>query len=187
MPYSLTRKLINTEEYYRMGEVGILTEKDRVELIHGEIIEMSPIGSKHSSTVNRVNNVLKEYLGKKAIVSVQNPVHISELSEPQPDIAVLKPDENYYADHHPGPGDTLLIIEVADTSLAYDREAKLPLYASAGIPEFWLVNLTDNEIEVYHTPLDTTYKVRELYRPNDTLTFFAFDLSINVKEILPIN
>jgi len=184
MSYSPTRKLINAEEYYRMGEVGILTEKDRVELIHGDIIEMSPIGSQHSSVVNRISNILKEYLGKKAIVSTQNPVHISDLSEPQPHIALVKPAEDYYAQRHPGPEDILLIVEVADTSLEYDRQVKLPLYASAHIPEFWLVNLNDKEIEVYHTPMDTSYKLRELCRPGDTITFFAGNLAIKVDELL---
>ncbi len=184
MSYSPTLKLINTDEYYRMGEVGILTEKDRVELIHGKILEMSPIGSKDAATVDRISNVLKEYLSKDAIVRIQNPVHISDLSEPQPDIAILKPVDHYYAQQHPRPEDILLIVEVADTSLAYDREVKIPLYASAGIPVYWLVNLIEQEIEVYHTPVENAYKHRELCRKDDAITFSAFNLAIRMDELL---
>jgi Uma2 family endonuclease len=184
MTYTLTRKLIDTVAYHRMGEVGILTEHDRVELIHGEIIEMSPIGSLHASVLNRISNFLNQNLGKRAIISIQNPIYISDLSEPQPDVAILKPAPDFYAKQHPGGKDTLLIVEVADTSLAYDREVKLPLYAAVGVPEYWLVNLKDREIEAYHTPLDNTYKTRNLYRPGDALTFYAFDLSVAVNDLL---
>ena len=184
MTYSPKKKLIDTEAYHRMGEAGILTEQDRVELIHGEIIEMSPIGRLHASTVDRLANVLKEHLVKNVIVRSQNPIYISDLSEPQPDIAIVKPRGDYYAKQLPGGKDTLLIVEVADTSLMYDREVKLPLYAASGVPEYWLVNLKDREIEAYHTPLDNTYKTQELYRPGDALTFYAFDLSIAVNDLL---
>jgi Uma2 family endonuclease len=123
-------------------------------------------------------------LVKNVIVRAQNPIYISDLSEPQPDIAIVKPRDDYYAKQLPGGKDTLLIVEVADTSLAYDREVKLPLYAAAGGPEYWLVNLKDREIEAYHTPLNDTYKTRELNRPGDILSFYAFDLSIAVNDLL---
>ena len=184
MPVQLARRLINVEEFHRMAETGILTEKDHVELIHGEIIEISPIGSRHSSTVNRISNILKEVLGKNAIISVQNPVVIDDHNQPQPDISILKPSHNYYADRHPGPRDILLVIEVADTTRDYDREIKLPLYASAKIPEFWLVNLEKDEIEVHRLPVQNAYKNIEPCRGSDQIELGLFHSKISTKELL---
>lgn len=184
MALQLTRRLITVDEYDRMAEAGILTEHDRVELIHGEIIEMSPIGSKHASTVNRISNLLKDYLGKRAIISVQNPIRIGDLSEPEPDVAVLKPAKDFYAEQHPGPQDIVLIVEVAGTSLEYDREVKMPLYASAGIHECWLINLEQKEIEAYRFPTENAFKLRELCRPGDQVTLHSLQASFSVNELL---
>lgn len=153
----VTRRPLTVAEYHRMGEVGILTEDDRVELIEGELVAMSPIGSNHSGTVNAVNHRLVQVLGERGIVAVQNPVQLDDFSEPQPDFAVLKPRPDYYRWVTPRPDEVLLIIEVADNSLAYDRAIKRVLYARRDIPEFWIVNLAAGEVEVCRKPAGDQY------------------------------
>lgn len=184
MEVSVTRHLISLSDYHRMIEADILTENDKVELIHGEIIEMSPIGYKHIAAVNRISNILKEVLGKKAIVSVQNPIPVSDHSEPEPDITLLKPDPEFYASGHPELKDVLLVIEVADSTWHYDREVKRPLYAEAGIPELWLVNVNKHEIEVHRTPTTDTYKHISIMRPGDSVTLSNFDANVSVEDLL---
>jgi Uma2 family endonuclease len=181
--YKVTKKLITVEEYHHMIEAGILTEKERVELINGEILEMSPIGNEHSACVKRLNALFNKLLGEKVIVSVQDPVQMGDLSEPEPDIAILKPVEDFYATRRPTPADTLLIIEVADTPFDYDREIKLPLYAESGVPEYWIVNLANKEIEAHRSPAGDIYKIREIARLGDVATFHTLSLSIEVKNI----
>jgi len=126
MAAPLVRHRFTVEEYHRMGQAGILSEDDRVELIEGEIVEMAPVGSRHAACVKRLNALLSRRAGGRALVSVQDPIRLGEHSEPQPDLALLKPREDFYAAAHPGPEDVLLVIEVAETSLEYDREVKLP-------------------------------------------------------------
>jgi Uma2 family endonuclease len=161
MSVEIARRCFTVAQYERMGEVGILTEADRVELIEGEIVEMSPIGKRHAACVNRLTKLLVQAVGSSGIVSVQNPVRLDDYSEPQPDVAVLKPRADFYEQALPTPADVLLIIEVCDTTLEYDRQIKLPLYARAGIPEVWLVNLTDEQIETYARPLGAAYQLAE--------------------------
>lgn len=132
-----------------MANAGILNEDDRVELIEGEIVKMAPIGSRHAAVVERVGDLLQEAVGGRAMVRRQNPIQLGPLSELQPDVAVVRGRADYYAAAHPGPGDVLLIVEVADASLASDRNIKLPLYARAGIPEVWLIDLENEVVEVY--------------------------------------
>ncbi len=140
-----------------MAETGILSENDRVELIEGEIIEMHAISSRHSACVMRLNALISKTIGQSALVSVQSPIRLGDRSEPEPDIALLAPKDNFYSDHHPTPDDIYLVIEVSDSSLGYDREIKLPLYARARIPEFWIVNLLDEAIEIYKQPSNNNY------------------------------
>ncbi|MEM0326364.1 MAG: Uma2 family endonuclease [Desulfurococcaceae archaeon] len=142
-------RLFTVGEYHRMAQVGILTEGERTELIDGKIVTMTPIGSRHAACVNRLNQLLAERTRGLAIVSVQNPIALDSYNEPQPDIALLALRDDFYAAHHPRPEDVLLIIEVAESSLEGDRNLKLPLYAKAAIPEVWLVNLADGELESY--------------------------------------
>jgi Uma2 family endonuclease len=144
----VARRPITVAEYHRMGEVGILTEDDRVELIEGELVAMSPIGSYHAGTVNKLNHSLVHAVGERAIVSVQNPVRLDDHSEPEPDFALLRPRPDFYQDAAAQPDDVLLLIEVADTSLNYDRAVKRALYARHAIPELWIVDLTSGEVEV---------------------------------------
>ncbi len=141
-----------------MAEVGILSEDDRVELIEGEIVKMSPIGSRHAACVSRLNRLLQRLVGLDAIVRVQDPIRLNGYSEPEPDVALVKPRDDFYSREHPGPGDMLLLIEVADTSVERDLGAKLPLYAQAGIPEAWLVNLPAESIEVHSRPDSGEYR-----------------------------
>jgi Uma2 family endonuclease len=139
-------------EYYQMAESGIFNEDDRVELLEGEIVEMAPIGSRHAASVRRISRSFFEHLSGKATVSVQNPVRLNEQSEPQPDVVLLRHRPDYYAGGHPGPEDILLLVEVGDTTAAWDRERKLPLYAAAGVREVWLVDLPAGTVEVCRRP-----------------------------------
>ena len=163
MAVQLQKRLFTVTEYHLMAEAGMLGEDDRVELIEGEIVAMNPIGSRHAAAVNRLNRLLSQAVGERAIVSVQNPVQLGERSEPQPDLVLLKPRPDFYAGAHPGPDDLLLLVEVADASADYDRQVKLPLYARAGVPEGWLVDLDGRAVEVYRRPsahgYDTTERV----------------------------
>ncbi len=166
-----------------MSEAGILSEDDRVELIEGEIIKMSPIGNRHVTCVNRLNHVLSRKVD--AIISVQNPIRLDDYSEPQPDIALLKPRDDFYAGSLPAASDVLLIIEVPVTSVEYDRKVKLPLYASAGIPEAWIANLPEDRIEVCSQPVNAIYqKVRIAKRGEVLLSETVPSFSISVDEIL---
>jgi Uma2 family endonuclease len=140
-----------------MGEAGIFNENDRVELINGEIFSMTPIGSPHAACVDRLTRLLVVAAGDRASVRVQNPIRLGADSEPQPDLTLLRPRPDFYARAHPGPGDVLVVIEVADTTLAFDRAVKVPLYARAGIGEVWLVDLAGDAIEVYRQPAQGRY------------------------------
>ena len=144
----VTRRRITVAEYHRMGEVGILGERDRVELIGGELVAMPPIGSYHTGTVNKLNHSLVHAVGERAIVAVQIPVRLDDVSEPEPDFALLKPRLDFYQDSPAQPADVLLLIEVADTSLSYGRAVKRALYARHAIPEFWIVDLIPSALEI---------------------------------------
>jgi Uma2 family endonuclease len=151
-PNIFQRHRLTVGEYYRMGEAGILPPDARVELIEGEIIDMPPIGSPQAGTVTYLGNKIKATVGDRVIISIQNPVFLDLHSEPQPDITLLRPRPDFYRSAHPTPADVLLIIEVADTSLAYDTQIKLPLYALHGIPEVWLADLPNRRFIVHRTP-----------------------------------
>jgi len=180
------RHRFSVDDYYRMAETGVLNIGDHVELIDGEILEMSPIGSRHAGCVNRMAAMLSAAVERRAIVSVQNPVRLSELSEAQPDVALLRPRDDWYSAGHPGPADTLLVVEVAETSLAFDRDVKRPLYAAAGLEEMWLVNLLDGCVEVASGPEAGGYRRIDTFAAGAAVAPNAFpDLSIQVDEILP--
>jgi len=143
-------KLFSVEDYHRMGEAGILAEDDRLELVDGEVVEMSPIGGQHMNCVNLLNRFLSRHCGDDVVVSVQNPIRLGDRSEPQPDIALIRWGAKANRLTVPGPSQVLLVIEVSDTTLPYDRDVKLPLYAGAGIPEAWIFDLQGGAI-VRHT------------------------------------
>jgi len=184
MAVTIDRYLFTVDEYYKMVESGILTEDDRVELINGEIISMSPINSPHGGCVNRISNLFAYLLHRKVVVTVQNPLHISEYSEPEPDVMLLKPRNDFYADSHPEPKDVYLLIEVADSSLAYDREVKLPLYAEAQVPEVWIINLVDKQVEVHRLPANGKYQQAEIAKRNQTVDIPHFSLSVAVEDLI---
>jgi Uma2 family endonuclease len=177
------RRLLTVDEYHRMGDAGILTEDDRVELIEGELVAMAPIGSEHVAATNALNHLLVLAVGDRGIVSVQNPVRLTRRSEPQPDFAVLKPRDDYRATL-PRPEDTMLAVEVANTSLDYDRTVKLALYARSGIPEVWIVNLTAEEVEIYQSPVADSYASVARAGRSDVLTINAIpNVRISVAKI----
>lgn len=150
---------INVDEYYRMSEVGLLARDARVELIQGEVFDMAPIGSRHAYVVNTLNKLLVRVIGERAIVSIQQPLRLSERSEPQPDLLLLKPRQDGYRNAHPTAADVLLLIEVSDSTLRYDREIKTPLYAQHGIPELWLFDLNGMQVHCMTQPNNDVYEV----------------------------
>jgi len=175
----------NVAEYYQMARAGVLTEDERVELVRGEIVAMSPIGIRHAACVNQINMRLNRWARGRFVVSVQNPIRLDDHSEPQPDLAILKPRDDVYFEAQPRPGDVLLVIEVADTSMGYDREEKVPLYAEAGIPEMWLVNLPEGVIEIYTEPVDGVYSsVRQVMRGGVLTSASLPGLSIRAEDVL---
>jgi len=151
------RHKLSVSDYYRMGDAGILHEDDRIELIEGDLIEMSPIGSKHARMVSRLDRLFNKAVDDQVIVYVQNPVRLSDWSEPQPDLMLLKPRQDDYIDSLPEPTDVIVLIEVADSSIDYDRKTKLPLYARNGVKEVWLVDLNARQLERYTQPHETGY------------------------------
>ena len=168
-----------------MAEAGILSPRDRVELIDGEIVQMAPIGSYHAGCVNTLNRLFRETLGRRVIVRVQNPVRLSERSEPEPDIALLRPRADAYRDAHPGPDDVLLIVEVSHSTVEYDRDVKTPMYAEAGIPELWLVNLDEDYIDGLSDPVGAGYgAVRRYARGGRIAPALLPDAALDVSEIL---
>lgn len=171
MAVPIRKRLLTNEEYHHMLGAGILAEEERVELIHGEILEMSPIGNRHAACLRRLLRLLTPVLGPDVMLDVQNPIHLpEEKSEPQPDLVLLRSREDSYASQPPTAEDILLLIEVADRSLAYDRDVKVPLYAHSGIPEVWLVDLAGGSIVVHRRPREEGYAdIQSLY-PGDTLS-----------------
>jgi Uma2 family endonuclease len=185
MVFAPTRRKLTADEYVRMGEAGILHEDERVELIDGEILEMPPIGDDHIGRVISLEYRFGQRLAGRAFVSTQNPIRLSDYSEPQPDIVLLRPRPDFYGTGKARPEDIFLLVEVAQSSLDYDRAGKLPRYAAAGIAEVWIVNLVDRCIEVYRDPTADGYATQLVYRRGDTLAPAAFpDITIRVEQIL---
>ena len=176
------RHRLTVADYHRMGEAGVFAPDARVELIEGEVIDMAPIGSRHARAVNYLNMQLVEAVRRSAVVAVQNPVSLEEHTEVQPDVAVLRMRADLYGISHPRPSDVLLVIEVSETTLRYDQEVKLRLYARAGIPEVWIVDLESSVLLVYTQPDREIYGERqELSAPGvlapSALPEAAIDLS----------
>jgi Uma2 family endonuclease len=179
-----TRRRFTRAEYYRMAEVGILGQDDRVELIRGEIVEMSPIGRRHRAFVGNLTELLIVRLTGRAIVHVQNPVALTDDTEPQPDLAVLRRRPVPYKEREAWAEDALLVVEVADSSLVYDRSTKLRLYAEAGIPEYWVVDCAAETVEVYRAPGPEGYRDVSRVAGATTLALHAFpDVELTTAEI----
>jgi len=186
MTEPFTRRRFSVHEYHRMGETGILAEDERVELLAGDIVVREPIGTQHAGTVNRLTYLWTSRLGRRAVVQVQNPIELAkEDSEPQPDLTLLRPRDDFYTSAHPTADDVLLAIEVADTSLRLDRRVKIPLYARAGLREVWLVDLTTERIEVYREPTGEGYRDVQILQRGQSVTPEAFaDLTLSVVDLL---
>ena len=168
-----------------MGEAGVFADGERVELLEGEIVEMMPIGPYHSGVVGRLMNFFARLGGDRWIVHSQNPVRLNKRSEPLPDLVLLRPEAGDYTGRHPQPSDVILLVEVSDSSLAYDRDEKLAAYARAGIPEYWLVNLVEGQVEVYRGPCATGYESRQDVTPGDKLSPQDFpDVQLDVGTLL---
>lgn len=157
----------SVEEFHRMAQSGLLDETDRVELINGELVDMAPIGSRHAFYVDRLAECLGGGPSASYMVRVQNPIGLDERSEPQPDIALVK--RTNYADRHPTAADVLLIVEVSDTTLEYDRDVKLALYARHGIPEVWLIDVKAGEWVVYREPIEGRYRLMRKPAASETV------------------
>jgi len=186
---AVRKHLFTVEEFHRMGEAGIFGEDDRVELIGGEVVRMSPIGWRHAYCVSRLNEILfrfasgQDLLGRRYVVNVQNPIALNRYAEPQPDLVLT---EGLPVGRLPGPAEVALVVEVSDTTLRYDRETKLPLYAAAGVPEVWIVDLQADAVEVHSEPASAEYRAvsrqgRDGRVASATLAGLAFD----VAEVLP--
>lgn len=176
---------LSCDRYHQMIERGILGEDERIELIEGELVTMSPIGSEHSGVVDQLNEILVSQLARRAVVKVQGPIQLDDHSEPEPDVVLSKPRWDYYKRSLPQPADILLVIEVADSSLAYDRSVKMPLYARAGIAEAWIINLIDRWIEVYRDPSPAGYTTMLKILPGRAIAPQAFaDVIVAVDDLL---
>lgn len=176
-----TPHLISVLDYHKMAETGILDVDAKVELIDGEIIDMAPIGSIHASYVNRLNRALVQSVGNTALVSVQNPVILGDLSEPEPDFALLRPKANDYEDSLPIAEDILLLIEVANTTVNYDTQIKAPLYARFSIPEYWLIDTQKNTITVFQNPVEGVYTdVKMSSLPKNISPFMLPNIKLNL-------
>jgi Uma2 family endonuclease len=185
MALQIARWQFTVADYHRMRETGILAEDDRVELIDGEVRAMSPISPSHAALVRRLNATLGKRLGDTAIVSVQDPVQLNDYSEPQPDLAVLRPDAGFYAEHHPVPEDILLVIEVAGSSVDYDRDEKIPRYAQAGIREAWLIDIAQGTVEQCTHPLAHGYGSKQTLKRGDVVRATTVaELALPVDQIL---
>ncbi|MDJ1184661.1 Uma2 family endonuclease [Roseofilum casamattae] len=181
----LQKRLFTVEEYYKMGLTGILRSGDRVELIEGEIIQMSPIGPVHAACVDRLTELLLSQLSGRAKVRGQNPIRLNDTSEPEPDVCVVRPRTDFYRDGHPQPQDVFLVVEVADSTVRGDREIKIPLYARSQIPEVWLLNLPEQCLEVYRDPTPEGYRQVQRLQEGDIVTLQSFpDIQFTIEQLL---
>lgn len=181
----MKRRRFTVAELLHLAKIGFLGDDERVELIRGEIVEMSPISEGHASSVMRLTSLLSTEFGQRALLNVQNPIQLDDDTLPQPDVALLRPRDDFYSRRHPGPEDVLLLIEVSDTTLPYDRRVKAALYSAAGVLEYWLINLPKRIIEVYRQPQPEGYRTMTRYAPGETLSPLVFpDVVLNVNEVL---
>ena len=185
-PAQPSRRRFTVAEYYAMADAGILAPDERVELLDGDVIVMPPIGNWHASNVDLFTNTFPAQLYGRAVVRVQNPVRLDGNSQPQPDVMLLRWRDDFYRDGHPGPADVLLLIEVSDSSVDFDRNEKLSAYAAAGIPEAWIVNRPDRRIESYSDPDGDQYTTVRYYGAGESISPRAFpDIVLQVDQIIP--
>lgn len=185
MAVQLLKRLFTVEEYHLIGKAGILSKDDRIELIEGELLQMAAIGTRHASSVRRLARLCSQIPENFAIFDVQNPVQLSERTEPQPDVILLKTRADYYSTAHPTPSEVLLLIEVADSSIDYDKDVKIPIYARSGIQEVWIVNLPENCLEVYRQPTTNGYSLTLRFWRGEEVSPLTFpELKVSVDFVL---
>lgn len=182
LPATVKRHRFTVQEYHTMVEAGLLSEDDRVELIDGEIVEMTPIGTRHLACVVTLNHLLVEASGGRYFVSVQNPVVLNEDNEPQPDLSLLR-NRPEPTGELPGPGDVLLVVEVSDPTLSYDRRVKLPRYGRNGIREAWILDLQSQRVEIYSEPFSEGYRESHTANIGDRVRAATIDLELPTEEI----
>jgi Uma2 family endonuclease len=181
----IERWRFTVDEYYRMAEAGVFPPDARVELINGDVLKMPPIGSHHSGAVDGFDEVVRELLGRRASVSVQGPLRVGLHGGPQPDLLVLRRRDDHYRTANPTAADVLLVVEVSDSTLNHDRHVKGPMYAAAGILDYWIVNLVDGQIEVYRDPSPDGYTSVDVKQRGESVSLLSFpDVSIAVMDIL---
>lgn len=185
MEAQVLKRLFSVDEFHQMAEAGVFGEDDRLELLDGEIVQMTPIGSRHAACVKRLNQWFAQHVRTGVIVSVQHPVVLDEGTEFYPDIALLERRADFYSQSHPRPGDVLLVVEVADTTGDYDRGVKVPRCARAGIPEVWVVDLRARALDVYDRPTGGEYLGQRRVEPGESLTSPGVpDHQIAVSDVL---
>jgi Uma2 family endonuclease len=185
MTVQILRKKFTVGQYHQMIESGILTDRDRVELLQGEIIEMSPVGRQHAAYIDRLNELFVLGLSTRAIVRVQSPIRLSNNSESQPDVAILQRRPDFYAEGHPQPEDIFALVAVSDTILEFDRTVKVPLYAQNSIPEVWIVDLNAQVVQVYREPNSSGYQQVQSFRRGQSLMFQAFTtIQFSTEQVL---
>ncbi len=178
-------KKFTIEQYHQMAASGILTPTDRVELIEGEIVQMSPVGPRHAICVDRLNKCFSRNLPPEVVVRVQSPIHLNKNTEPQPDLTIFLEKPGSFLAGHPRPNEVLASVEVSDSTIEYDRKTKAPLYARAGIQELWIVDLNELAIEAYRLPNSTGYQKIQTFRRGESLAFRAFpDTIFTVEQLL---
>lgn len=181
----LKKRTITVDAYYQMAEDGLLPSDGRMELINGEIFTMSPVRSPHAGIVNFLSGWLNQHFLGQVTITTQNPIRINVTSEPEPDIAIAKYRKDCYRDKHPTPEDVFIAMEVSDTTLTKDRKIKKPLYAEAGIREYWIINILGKCVEVYLNPKGNKYQKKTTYFKGDTIEGKAFKFTLEVDEIFP--
>jgi Uma2 family endonuclease len=185
MSVQMQRRLFTVQEYHLMGEAGILGEDDRVELIEGEIVQMAAIGTRHASCVKRLNRRFSIIPEEIAILGVQDPIQLTERTEPQPDLVLLQPRADYYETAHPIASEVLLLVEVSDSTVDFDRDVKVPNYARSGIQEVWLWDLEVNCLEVYREPTANGYTSMQKFERGEMVAPLAFpEFEVSVDFIL---
>ena len=185
MSVQIQRRLFTVKEYHLMNEAGVFGEDDRVELIEGEIIQMAAIGTRHATCVRRLIRQFRQLPEESAILDVQNPIQLTERTEPQPDVVLLEPRADYYATAHPIPSEVLLLVEVSDSTIDFDRNVKVANYARSGIQEVWLWDLEANCLEVYRDPTENGYTSIQRFERGEIVSPLAFpDFQVSVNLIL---
>ena len=177
-------RLINVDEYYKMAEHGIIKQDEKVELIYGKIIQMSPASTSHAAHVIKIDKLLDGLLPPEYSVRAQVPIRLDHFSEPEPDISIVKNKDNYYSDHHPIPGEIFVVIEVAVSSLYVDRAIKSLLYAENNIPEYWIINLKDNVIEYHTDPSAEGYQTKKIFTKGQSFFSNQLNLKLEVDQLI---